>query len=314
MSLTTLDRQFNEVVCVDHFFLDDLVMFHIMDSATRYSCASVVSNTNLNDAISSFEMLWLGHFWPSQFIHGDGSFQQPQFRGFLARYDISLRPVRPRRHQKNMIEPKHGSIRAIFLRLRQFDPTQSPHLCALEAVRISNDLYGNYVASSYELAKGFTRPIVKCEHVNPLPPELVEAHVDLLARRKLHLIMRTNVSPTQSFKVGDLIEIYIKRDPCKRGRWTSPRIVTSVDRDAGFVTVPGKNGKFVNAAFEDARLSLDEHSFAHSIKSAIDVVDNAISDTIDNDPIDHYDHVSRTMKILSAVMWYINSRWMMMEA
>lgn len=283
VSLASLDREFNTVVCVDHFFLDDHVLFHIMDTSTRYSAAAIVSSTNLTEAIRAFETLWISQFWAPQSVHADGAFQQPKFVDYLARHAISIRPVPPRRHQKNMIEPRHGSIRAIFLRLRQHDDKFPSDLCALEAVRLSNDLYGTDVASAFELAKGYTRPLHPKSHVCPIPPEIVEAHVDLLAKRKLHLIMRTQVSPSQTFDVGDLVEIYIKNEHGKRGRWSSPRLVTSVNREAGFITVPGKRGHTCNAAFEDVRLAVEDDTFAYSIQSAIDTLDDSISASIDDD-------------------------------
>lgn len=61
---------------------------------------------------------------------------------FLEQYGIDLYPFTPRRHQKNTIEPKHGSIYSIFLRLKAANGTVSDDLLAINAIRISNDLYG----------------------------------------------------------------------------------------------------------------------------------------------------------------------------
>lgn len=93
VSLSFLDRTFNEVVCIDHFFLDDHILFHSMDSATRYSAAHIVSSTSMHDAIYSFECIWLSQFWPPGAIHADGAFQTEEFEQFLIKHDIMLRPV-----------------------------------------------------------------------------------------------------------------------------------------------------------------------------------------------------------------------------
>lgn len=37
VSLSSMSRSFNELVCVDHFYLNDICVLHVMDSVTRYS-------------------------------------------------------------------------------------------------------------------------------------------------------------------------------------------------------------------------------------------------------------------------------------
>lgn len=34
VSLSAISRCSNDVVCVDHFFIDGIILFHLMDSAT----------------------------------------------------------------------------------------------------------------------------------------------------------------------------------------------------------------------------------------------------------------------------------------
>lgn len=82
-----------------------------------------------------------------------------------------------------MIEPRHSVIRSIFLRLRNVDPQKSAAVFSIQAMQISNDLYGNDVVSSFELAKGFTRPIRSDRDVNAVPDDVIEAHVNLSSKR-----------------------------------------------------------------------------------------------------------------------------------
>lgn len=74
-----------------------------------------------------------------------------------------------------MAEPRHGIIRSIYLRLRQADSSIPSDISAIQAVTISNDLYGNDVASAFELTKGFTSPISRESGLRSLPPEICEA-------------------------------------------------------------------------------------------------------------------------------------------
>lgn len=92
-----------------------------------------------------------------------------------------------------MIEPRNGVIHSIFLRLRHDDPHADAGLLIVQAVRISNDLYGNDTVSSFELAKGFTRPVFNCPAVSSVPDNVVEAHVNINEKRKLNRIPFTHV-------------------------------------------------------------------------------------------------------------------------
>lgn len=128
--------------------------------ASWYSAAHVVTSTATNEAIYAFELIWISQFWPPDAVHADGVFHNEAFQSFLAKYDIQLRPVPPRRPKGNMIVTSHGVIRSIFVRLCHSNITESAAVLAIQSVRISNDLYGNDVVSSFELAKGFTCPPV----------------------------------------------------------------------------------------------------------------------------------------------------------
>lgn len=173
VSLSSLNRQINEVVCVDHFHLDSVTLLHAMDTATRYSAAFVVESTSLHEAVLGFESCWLSPFWPTTAVHVDSAFWKGSFLDMLKLYDIELRPVPPNRHQKNMLEARHGPIRSIFIRLCHANPTTSAKILAIRAVRVSNDLYGSDVVSAFEAAKGHTRPVLSTDSPVPLDPELL---------------------------------------------------------------------------------------------------------------------------------------------
>lgn len=51
VSLSSMSRELNEVVCIKHFFPDRLDVFHIMDSKTRYSTGSIVPSLQRQEAI-----------------------------------------------------------------------------------------------------------------------------------------------------------------------------------------------------------------------------------------------------------------------
>lgn len=282
VSLSSLNRQLNEVVCVDHFHLDGVTLFHAMDTATRFSSAYVVESTGLDQAVLAFESCWLSQFWPPTCIHADTGFCKGEFAEMTKLYDIKLRPTPPNRHQKNMLEPRHGPIRSIFIRLRHASPTEPLPVLALRAVRVSNDIYGSDVISAYEAAKGYTRPINSCMPPVPVDHELVEAHSNLVARRKLTRILRSHSLTEHNFRLGDLVEVYQKRGKQKRGKWSSPRQVIAIDMDAGMLSVPGSAGHKVTVAFEEARAAHVQSDITSMIQEPIDKLDEEIDDLLDN--------------------------------
>ena len=48
-------KNLNEIVCIDHFYLDELILIHFMDSTTPISMATVVNNNGLSKLLQAFE-------------------------------------------------------------------------------------------------------------------------------------------------------------------------------------------------------------------------------------------------------------------
>ena len=181
VSLRSMTRSFNQVVCIDHFFPDNLNVLHFMDATTRYSSGLLVPSLSMKDTVVVFMSTWLSDFWPPVNVQGDLAFDNDEFKDYLLLYDIQFRPVPPRRHSKNVLESKHRILRDIYLRLKSERPDDDRRLFVAKMFRISNDLYGNNLASSHELAKGYTRP-VSHDSPNVIPSEIIKAQKELSAR------------------------------------------------------------------------------------------------------------------------------------
>lgn len=59
VSISSLSRNFNEIVCVDHFYFDGVQLLHCMDSATQFSAAYVVGYSAFDEAVFGFEACWV---------------------------------------------------------------------------------------------------------------------------------------------------------------------------------------------------------------------------------------------------------------
>lgn len=119
-------------LCMDTS-LRGVTLCHAMHVATRCSAAHVVSTYTIEDAIYAFRLIWISQFWPPEHIHADGTLQTDALTPLLLPYHNKLRPVPPRRNEENMIEPRQGVIRSIFLCLRHANPDSNVSLCAIQA-------------------------------------------------------------------------------------------------------------------------------------------------------------------------------------
>ena len=279
VSISSLSKEFNEVVCIDHLYLDEIRLTHCMDVVSRYSAAHVVSTATLKDAIVAFEACWVSQFWHPDSIRADTAFMLGDFKKYTEQLGIPLLPVPPGRHSKNAIESKHNIIRSIFIRLKEAAGADfDPKLAAYKSISISNDLYGNETMSAFELAKGFSKPIAAKPIDNVIPDDVRDARDQFQARRKLALILRSKAVTEVPLSVGDLVEVYQKRDHEKRGKWSAPKPITSVNHKARSVTVPGKNGRTINVAFEDTRTAVRQDGFAQMVQDGMDLMTDIIHD------------------------------------
>lgn len=106
ISIAGINREFNDVVFIDHLWLDEICLLHVMDSYSRFSIAQPVQSTALSQAVVAFENLWISHFWPPSSVQGDLAFRFPEFIDFLNQYNISFRPVPPKKASQEFVGAK----------------------------------------------------------------------------------------------------------------------------------------------------------------------------------------------------------------
>ena len=63
VSISSINRSFNKVVCIDHFHLGNLRICHVMDATTRYSAGAVVHNNSMQVAIEVLDSHRIPPFW-----------------------------------------------------------------------------------------------------------------------------------------------------------------------------------------------------------------------------------------------------------
>lgn len=100
----------NDVVFIDHFWLENICLFHAMDSFQRISKLQHVPSKSLSDGNVAFENLSVDQFWPPSAVHGDLAVMCVEFISFLSQYNISFRSVPPRRPDKNKIYLNRNAV------------------------------------------------------------------------------------------------------------------------------------------------------------------------------------------------------------
>lgn len=121
VSLSSMNRAFKDVVCIDRFLLSDICMLNVMDSVSLFSAFAIVPDTSLGYAILSIDFCWLSQFWPPAPVQFDDAFNHYDFKNYQQTLGIEYHPVPPHLPSKNVLESKHGVIRNVFLRILHDD-------------------------------------------------------------------------------------------------------------------------------------------------------------------------------------------------
>ena len=168
---------------------------------------------------------------------------------------IKLSPIPARRHNKaGVVERKNRVVKNILERLDS-DPNYNGYsfesrLSLTEF--ISNVMYGNKVASSFEMARVFT-PGIGGLAPQPIPNTIRVAYEETQARRLLKRIMKSGPAQKSSqnmYEVGERVLVLIPGGPRKRGKWMETK-VEKVTPDGHIECGTGRNRRFI--APEDVR-------------------------------------------------------------
>lgn len=76
--------------------------------------------------------------------------------------------------------------------------------------------------SAFESAKGFRSPVAAKPSDTVVPDDIRDARNQLQARRKFALILRSKAVKEVPLSVGDLVEVYQKKEHEKRGEMVRP--------------------------------------------------------------------------------------------
>lgn len=160
---------------IDHFYPDQLGLFHCMDSFSPFSSVHLVPDGTVFSATLVVETTWIGKYWHPITVQEDQAFANDEFMVYLQSHRIKFRPVPSRKHYKHTLDPNHGVIRYIFICMTHALPDTSKSILTLRAVYIINNLYGSDVMSTFKLTKGFSKPLLDYHAPEMVSDELINA-------------------------------------------------------------------------------------------------------------------------------------------
>ena len=259
VSLSHIHGRFNSTVGVDFFYWSrdsshTIPCMHAMCMGTSFSEAEPVSSRDTREAANTFESLWIHQHGRPGHVACDPEFNSSSFLEMLSRYGIGQQPRPARRHNKmGRVERKHQTIKLILSRIALAIPNATDRWIIKFGLFISKILAGNKLASSFELARGYTPSLVGTQMLK-VPQQVLEAHKDLIAQRTLHKILRTKaMSPVAARLLPPGAKIYGYVE-VKKGSWVRrPYSVISCDGIKGEVRAARRGPKTL-LALEDVRL------------------------------------------------------------
>lgn len=127
-------------------------------------------------AAISFERTWITRHGPPASVGGDHEFDKTRFKYLLQIHNIKWEPRPARRHnQVGIAERKSRVIKDIMERLSIADPYMTTITLAARCAFLSNVVAGSRIASSFEMARGYTSGIC-CLRSKVLDDKLVKEH------------------------------------------------------------------------------------------------------------------------------------------
>ena len=128
------------------------------------------------------------------------------------------------------------------------------------------------------MAKGYTKPITG--DPKSIPDDIIDANLKKSARRKVSKILKSKATKEIPLSVGDMVEIYRKVN--KKGIWSEPKQILSINHEGRYLTVPAKKGSHYTVGIEDVRKSIENNDLSQLVSDSIDKLDNEILDITDD--------------------------------
>jgi hypothetical protein len=112
MTSTRLSTEFNQTVQFDLLFVEDYIICHMIDEATRWTSAWLVRSRRASDILSSITRNWIRIFGAPQVFISDkeGAVDSEKGSIFFERWNIQPH-LKPKGSHANIVERHHELLR-----------------------------------------------------------------------------------------------------------------------------------------------------------------------------------------------------------
>ena len=280
MQATRLATGFNELVQWDILFIDDVMVSHCIDEATRWSAGDILSSKSAIKIIESLTKTWLRPYGPMKVLTTD---QEAGLTGEEAaqwcdRWAIQIKTREPGSHAQ-MVERHHEMLRRLVHRvqvqLREERIKIPMDIIVAECFLIKNLMTSVGGSSPYQAVFGRVPPILSefepasetqiddlsagipgiSRHHHRLREVTVEGMVDLTAKQRMEraLNSKTRLAHEQlALQQGDQVDFHREPSTKDESGWRGPATVVQIGPPA----VIKWQGKFVQARTQDLRRAL----------------------------------------------------------
>ena len=241
---TPLATEFNEVVCMDLKLIDSKYMIlHLIDSATRYSMASIVRSKKATEIVHIVSEMWIKYFGaPGTFMSDNGGeFSNELFEELCGSLNIIDAKTAPYSGFSNGTVERHNGVLAETVSKLLNDPELNctPSLAVSWGVSAKNSLlnHNGFTPNQLVQGKNVSLPSVvidklpalqgttsdfmrrKLQIMNRAKEAYLQAESSEKVKRALRLKVRTHSDTV--YRQGD--KVYYIKPPGRR--WKGPAVV-----------------------------------------------------------------------------------------
>ena len=185
-----LANVFNEVVCMDlkEHIHNKTWILHIIDSATKYSAACLISSKHQDVIISSLFRVWFSYFgFPRKFLTDNGGeFSNDRFREMNEMFNVETATTAAESPFSNGIVERHNLILAEAMFKTIEDVKCAPDVALAWAVSAKNALqnHGGFSPNQLVFGRNINTPSV----LTDLPPALTSVTTSDILRDNMNAI------------------------------------------------------------------------------------------------------------------------------
>ena len=252
-----LAKEFNETVCMDLKDVTEHKVFHMIDTATRYSAGAIIKNKTKETIIEKFFTHWIALFGCPGTLLSDngGEFNNDLMRELGEQLNTDVKSTAGESPWSNGITERHNALIGQMMNKILNEQKCAPEIALAWSLSAKNALKNVYGFSPNQLVFGHNPnlPSVTNSELPALsgvtPSELIATHLNTMhAARKAFVeceasdkLRRALLSKTRTATVKDYhngTSVLYKRE--KDVKWHGPAVVLGVDNKCVIIKHQGQ--------------------------------------------------------------------------